>query len=109
MDNTRREKVEKAGFKVGSANDFLGVKDEWNCEEIRKAMQLAHEFKLYEGTGLREGKLHIPKENNKSPVYVYKDTDDAEFEIKYILACAQLGYDDPEITGYMKRRHRYLK
>jgi len=70
--------------------------------QIVEAIQLASKIKLG------------PKENDlKSPTYKYiSDIDiklnyqikDANFEIKYMMACGQLGFTDPEVLDYIKKR-----
>lgn len=70
--------------------------------QIVEALQLASKIQL----SPKEGEL-------KGPTYKYiSDLDaklnyqikDANFEIKYMMACGQLGFTDPEVTQYVKKR-----
>jgi hypothetical protein len=68
--------------------------------QIVKALQLANKLSLKEG-------------DLKGPTYRYisdidmklnYDIKDANFEIKYMMACGQLGFTDPEVTQYVRKR-----
>jgi hypothetical protein len=70
--------------------------------QIVEAIQLASKIKL----GPKDDEL-------KGPTYRYvSDLDvrlnyqikEANFEIKYMMACGQLGFTDPEVVDYVKKR-----
>jgi len=70
--------------------------------QVVEALQLASKIKLSPD----EGEL-------KGPTYKYvSDLDaklnyqikEANFEIKYMMACGQLGFTDPEVLDYVKKR-----
>lgn len=60
-------------------------------------------------------KLHLGQKDGdpKGPTYKYVSDLDAKlnyqikepnFEIKYMMACGQLGFTDPEVTQYVRKR-----
>jgi hypothetical protein len=70
--------------------------------QIVEALQLASKIQL----NPKEGEL-------SGPTYKYiSDLDaklnyqikEANFEIKYMMACGQLGFTDPEVTQYVRKR-----
>lgn len=69
-------------------------------EEIREACRLAKSIRVKSGASC--GDLAGPRyvRQDVAPAYVVREDD---FEVRYMIACSQLGFTDPHVVGYVKR------
>lgn len=70
--------------------------------QIVEALQLASKIKLLPNEGEIKGNtFRYISDLDAKLNYQIKE---ANFEIKYMMACGQLGFTDPEVLDYVKKR-----
>ena len=72
-------------------------------EQIREACRRARLIRVK--AGACAGELAGPRyvREGVAPAYVLMEND---FEIRYMIACSELGFTDPHVIGYAKRLNK---